>query len=134
MSSESKEDERAVEFCLPRMVLKLKKCSLDNVLACVLEGERGVECVLPRMVLKLRNCSCVLDVKTCTYECPCRLADAASQSFSGGNTGFWTGVSVEYCIFIGRSDNVGQPTTYSENLPNGKTLTMEYPASYVGSP
>ena len=59
MSSESKEDERAVKFCLPRMVLKLRKCSLHNVLACVLEGERGVECV--RMVLKLRNCSCVLE-------------------------------------------------------------------------
>ena len=134
MSSESKEDERAVELCLPRMVLKLRKCSLHNVLACVLEGERGVECVLPRMVLKLRNCSCVLDVKTCTYECPCRLADAASQSFSGGNTGFWTGVSIEYCIFIGRSDNTGQPRTYTEKLDNNTSLTMTFPGTYGPSP
>ncbi|XP_070199288.1 cell surface hyaluronidase-like isoform X2 [Littorina saxatilis] len=64
----------------------------------------------------------------------CSLADAASQSFSGGNTGLWTGVAVEYSVFIGRSDNLGEPRFYNEELANGSVLSNQFDGSVGGSP
>ncbi|XP_070200699.1 cell surface hyaluronidase CEMIP2-like [Littorina saxatilis] len=62
------------------------------------------------------------------------LADASSQSFSGGTTGLWTGVSVEHSVFIGRSDNLGEATLYKEELPSGQVLSHQFPGSVGKSP
>ena len=62
--------------------------------------------------------------------CASRLADSSGQSFSGGTTGVWTGVSVENSIFIGRTDNLGEPRLYTEELNNSETLSMHFDGSF----
>ncbi|XP_076471805.1 cell migration-inducing and hyaluronan-binding protein-like [Babylonia areolata] len=62
------------------------------------------------------------------------LADAATQSFSGGCTGFWTGVSLEYSVLIGRTDNVGQPRIWKEMARSGEELSMQFNGSIGKTP
>ncbi|KAK7090198.1 cell surface hyaluronidase-like [Littorina saxatilis] len=64
----------------------------------------------------------------------CSLADSGMQSFSGGLTGLQTGVSIEYCVMIGQSENYGEPRFWKEQLSNGKYLTHQFDRSIGRTP
>ncbi|KAK7098320.1 cell surface hyaluronidase-like [Littorina saxatilis] len=59
------------------------------------------------------------------------------EGFSGGTTGTDTGTSMEYSLFIGRTDNRGKASTYAQRVDTKSgevVLKHEFDRSYPGNP